>query len=399
VQERANTLFTAKAGATTDDQAALRLFINSRYREFYESFFWPEWMTVEKRTFRPAWDGTATYAAGAEAYYWPTQSYFQALVATMPLTISTLTRAGTTATVTFGAAHRLVTNYRVQISGVSPAAYNGIWPITVTTSTAFTFTLPSDPGADGSGTMKCGVAPADTGDQPANAYWAKSESSYGADDWSTTASYVVGNQVYQPSNGQYYQCHTAHTSQQPPNATYWGVLTEFERRIDYSGGNQGTATNLGRVRRGWDANPKTREDACSMPPLLVSNGVIFKGTWPYLFVEFRLRPNDFTGSNWASGSFAVGDVVYYTTTGEFYRCIAAATTEVPTDTTKWLKMDFPLVLREPVAMAAMADMLKVTGKTSKWATEFNEARRLLHQEFDRIERQQGQTETLNVMTR
>lgn len=331
VVERASALFSGKLNATREDWAVLNVLINSRYREFFEAFFWREWTVVERRTFREAYAAGTTYAAGDEVYFPATESYYQALRAT---------------------------------TGNAPATESGgAW---------------------------------ETND----AYWAAAVSDYTGDDWSGTVDYVAGDIVYQPDNNTYYQAHTASTNQEPPNASYWGALTEFERTIDLSGGNQGaSATAIGEVKAVWPNNPRSHENLLEQRFDLTPDAILVRGTEPVVWVEFRLRPNSFTGDTWASGSFSVGDQVYYSTTGEYYVCIAAATTQAPTDTTKWTKLDFPYILKEAVSQAAYADMLKATGKHSKFLNELGEARRLLQREFDKLERQQGQTKQLNVQVR
>lgn len=65
-----------------------------------------------------------------------------ALVSTgVQQTISTITSVTTTATVTTSAAHGYSTGNSVIISGVSPTGYNGVYTITVTSTTVFTYTL------------------------------------------------------------------------------------------------------------------------------------------------------------------------------------------------------------------------------------------------------------------
>lgn len=410
VQDKANVLFAGKVSATTDDTASLNRFINSRYREFFERFFFPELMLIERRTFRPQYSGTATYAAGTttvpvEVYYWPTQSYYQSLRSS-PLTLTSLTRVTTTATATYAGGHNLTTGSapRITISGASPAGFNGTWNVSVTSSTTFTYTMPSDPGGNGSGTILAGINPADTASNPVLQYWAASLPFYSAADWAAGTAYVVGTLVYQPLDGYYYQAIAAHTNQSPPNATYWGLLTAFKRDIDFEPGansNQGTtATKLGEIKAVWDAHPWTVEDARGQAFEQTSDGLIVRGREPVVWLEFRIRPNDFTGGNWVSGtSYVVGDQVYYTTSGEYYVNIQATSSQLPTATAYWTKLDFPYVLKDAVAQAAFADLLKTTGKTSKWGEEFKEAMRLLQREFDKIERLQGQTRSLNVMTR
>lgn len=63
-------------------------------------------------------------------------------------TISSITAAGTTCTLTTAAAHGLVTGNTVTIAGAAPAAYNGTYKITVTSTTQFTFTAGSAPGGN-----------------------------------------------------------------------------------------------------------------------------------------------------------------------------------------------------------------------------------------------------------
>lgn len=55
--------------------------------------------------------------------------------------ISTLTSVGTTATATMTNPHNLKTGMSITIAGVTPAGYNGTYIVTVTSTTAFTYTL------------------------------------------------------------------------------------------------------------------------------------------------------------------------------------------------------------------------------------------------------------------
>jgi len=59
--------------------------------------------------------------------------------------IASITRAGTVATVTTAAPHTFDTGDYVTLSGVTPAAYNGEVPITVTGPSSFTFTVAGSP--------------------------------------------------------------------------------------------------------------------------------------------------------------------------------------------------------------------------------------------------------------
>ena len=65
--------------------------------------------------------------------------------------ISSITRSGTTATVTTGSGHGLSVYDWVQFDGQAPSAYQGEFQVlTVPSSTTFTYTLPYDPGGSAS---------------------------------------------------------------------------------------------------------------------------------------------------------------------------------------------------------------------------------------------------------
>lgn len=64
--------------------------------------------------------------------------------------ISSITRVGTTATLTTAAVHGRTTGDTVTVYNASPSQYNGTYVITVTTTTAFTYVIASDPGASAS---------------------------------------------------------------------------------------------------------------------------------------------------------------------------------------------------------------------------------------------------------
>ena len=66
------------------------------------------------------------------------------------VTISSLSYSTTTATLTTSSAHGLSTGAIVVVSGATPSAYNGTFTITVTSSTAFTYVMATNPGANAS---------------------------------------------------------------------------------------------------------------------------------------------------------------------------------------------------------------------------------------------------------
>jgi hypothetical protein len=62
--------------------------------------------------------------------------------------ISSITYADTTATLTTASAHGLTTGAYVSITGTTPAAYSGVYKITVTSTTKFTYTMATTPAGN-----------------------------------------------------------------------------------------------------------------------------------------------------------------------------------------------------------------------------------------------------------
>jgi hypothetical protein len=75
---------------------------------------------------------------------------FEGVTAADGVTISTITKSGTTATLTTATNHGLSTNDYVIISGAVSSEYNGTFLITVTSVTEFTYVMASTPAANAS---------------------------------------------------------------------------------------------------------------------------------------------------------------------------------------------------------------------------------------------------------
>ena len=92
---------------------------------------------------------SATPAVGSVRYNTTLQT-FEGYSTYSGQTISTITRVTTTATLTTAANHNLTTGAFVTVSGAVPAEYNGTFSITVTTPTAFTYTMLATPSGSAS---------------------------------------------------------------------------------------------------------------------------------------------------------------------------------------------------------------------------------------------------------
>lgn len=76
-------------------------------------------------------------------------------------TVTSITRTGTTATVTVPTAHLLKDDTFIRISGANETDYNGTFAITVTGANTFTYQVANSPATPATGTITSKVAPAD----------------------------------------------------------------------------------------------------------------------------------------------------------------------------------------------------------------------------------------------
>jgi hypothetical protein len=82
--------------------------------------------------------------------YNSTTGIFEGFPTSNGATVSSMTFVTTTATVVTATAHGLTNSSYVIVTGATPAAYNGTFPVTVPNATAFTYTMLSNPGANAS---------------------------------------------------------------------------------------------------------------------------------------------------------------------------------------------------------------------------------------------------------
>ena len=75
-------------------------------------------------------------------------AWFKVATTTTAQTISSITKSGTTATLTTSAPHGLITGNRVTISGATANDYNGTFVITKTGASTFTYTMLTTPAAN-----------------------------------------------------------------------------------------------------------------------------------------------------------------------------------------------------------------------------------------------------------
>jgi len=168
-------------------------------------------------------------------------------------------------------------------------------------------------------------------------------------------------------------------------------------------------TDIGEIKAIWDRDPQTNNYACRVggrgPDFRLRGGEAHVlGTQNQVWVEFRRRPNVYTGSlRMATAAYAAGVTVYDVDTGDYWTANQAVSAgESPTSRPdKWDKVEFPYVLAEFVAQSAYAmltDREQEEGPEN-FTIQLSAGWPLLVAELDKIERQQGQTRQLRVVGR
>ena len=143
-----------------------------------------------------------------------------------------------------------------------------------------------------------------TGDEPAqkvdgewvvaDEFWALAEREYSADDYDASTPYVVGDQVFYPWDGKFYQCIFDATGVDPSNLATWGELVEFKPVIGWT---QSGETPIGDVEGLYWQDPEKYPGAPAVEWERTRDGVEPRET-PYPtrpWIRFRLRPHRFTG--------------------------------------------------------------------------------------------------------
>ncbi|HZI74829.1 MAG TPA: hypothetical protein VFD73_12570 [Gemmatimonadales bacterium] len=211
------------------------------------------------------------------------------------------------------------------------------------------------------------------------AYWAESALTYSAQEYSASAAYVRGQQVYYSPTGAYYQLHAAtSTGNLPTDTSYWGVLTAFDPYIDYEQAGQ---TAFDHAFRAWSHNPHTDRRAVQLDAWLTHRGLQVPGALrPAVWVDLRERCPQLTGEVYsATTAYAEGDQVYFrempSYRGNFYTCATATTAgESPANTAaKWTLVEIPNDFARYLIHAAAAGYL-TTGTEAERADYAREAR-------------------------
>jgi hypothetical protein len=121
--------------------------------------------------------------------------------------------------------------------------------------------------------------------------------------------------------------------------------------------------------------------------------------------RYRIRCPELIGDPWdAEATYFIEEQVYYTDSvgvGDFWVCnLGALPGAAPgSDPLLWRKVELPYIFYNYLAMATHASWLETDGQSDKAVASNLTAEKYLQLEFDKIERQQRQSEPWSVATR
>jgi hypothetical protein len=222
-------------------------FINNWTKTAWEWEFWPELTPCEQRAYRDAYDPTKAYPAPTftvpqEVWFPAAQRYYQTLQAT--------------------------TNNPPAIQDPTSGLWIANAPFWADSVAGFAYGTP---------------------------FGQMVPSPLFGNDWQPNTVYVAGpNEVHRnPGDNRFYQCIVSHTSGSSFNPADWGLLTVFERYISL---DQTGQTPIGEVHQVTRNNPRTSPRYPGPLTFLVNNRGILPApvAGAQVWVEFRLRPNEFT---------------------------------------------------------------------------------------------------------
>jgi hypothetical protein len=177
----------------------------------------------------------------------------------------------------------------------------------------------------------------------------------------------------------------------------WADVTEertldVNNRIEY---DQTGENRIAEVFAVYNTDPQSSTGAYTISYTLDQDGILFGGanipTTAYVY--YRKDCPDYYGDAYNAGTtYAIGDQVYYATTGDFYVAIASTTGNAPTDATKWTRLTVPWDLFEYAVLRGAADLLTSNGQnppTGRASTLYGQAEDEIYNQIEKYGRQQS----------
>jgi len=243
-------------------------------------------------------------------------------------------------------------------------------------------------------------APTDSGLVENSGYWAACATAYTAANWVSGTSYAIGDQVYYLPTSTFYQCIQATSSVVCTNTSYWGPLTPFDRYIAWE---QSGENEIGKLFACRTDNHFVTTNYDDLDAWESYQGIQVRDNVTSCYVFYRQPCPRLKGDSWsATASYAVGDQVYFTPTGDkgnLYDCISSASAgdSPSTDPEKWDQVDIPIDFANFLVWSTYARCLSGDDKTDIKNDAMEMAEEYLSQAIDNA-RSPDQTPSRSVRT-
>ena len=241
---------------TTEEASAFSTFIGMALRQAWEAYSWGDFSLTTQEWFAPDYNNAATYNVGVVCYYPTEKKYYQCV------------KDGTV--------------------GITP----------------------TQNGPNG---------------QLYTLNWAEAQNDYSGVSkgaWSASTVYTLGQIVQWAEDQNFYACIDYTSGSVPPSvSTVWGRLDPFFRRISETADNNGTArTNIiGDVLSVYPANPEVTWRQSPVPFAFDENGIVIAQELPFVWVEYRVAPTDFSTGNPTSIPYRFQNIVALRAAGQMLK--------------------------------------------------------------------------------
>ncbi len=211
--------------------------------------------------------------------------------------------------------------------------------------------------------------------------------------WTNVGAYNLDDEVYY--SGNYYKSlQNGNSGHQPDTATTWweAVGDDFIRYILFEQPDETIIYRTDCNAGVFDKDPRVYRDAGRMETVrLMDDRIIVEDDEAPVqpWIRFQAVPPEFSWTDWAIGTaYAIGDLVYVSSTGHTYKALATSTGKDPTtETTYWEEVGFPHFLLKYIKHAVAADLLhEDEGKYKEQGTADGELERM----YDVLQEAQGQ---------
>lgn len=221
--------------------------------------------------------------------------------------------------------------------------------------------------------------------------------------YSAAATYGADDEVYDAATNAYYRSLVGgNHANAVTDATKWALIEDMERWIALDQTGQEPIWDVTGV---FLRNPLTNRSVGEFDYQLTGDRLYVdaaaSGISGTVWVKFQTGRPEFTSDVYASAtSYAVGDLVYDSDSGECYESLAASNQgNTVTDATKWRKVNFPYVLAEFVKCMAQAIALEDDGQYDKATLKKADAAAILNDEMWKVSVKQNQAQRYRVATR